>query len=131
MDAELKELRKFSITMFCALCVVGLLVLWRKSEGVGLALCGIGLVLLLCGGIAPRILRWPYKGWMSFAFALGFLTSHLMLLLVYYFVVAPTGIAMRMLGRDILCRKMDKKGQTYWIKRERNEGGRERYEKMF
>jgi len=50
---------------------------------------------------------------------------------MYYLVVTPIGIVMRMLGKDFLGKRIDKKGKTYWIKREQKVYVKERYEKMF
>ena len=130
MKNDAKELRKFSIILFLAFGILGLLVFWRKGEA-GLVLCGVALALLLCGLTRPKFLIYPYKGWMTLSLILGFLMSHLILLLMYYIVFTPTGIVMRIFGRDILRRQFDKNGKTYWIKREQNGYAKERYEKMF
>jgi hypothetical protein len=130
MNVDVRELRKFSVIMFLACGILGLLVFWRKGEA-GLVLCGLGLALLLCGIISPRLLHYPHKGWMALSLILGFLMSHLILSLMYYLVFTPTGIVMRMLGKDILCKQFDKDPGTYWIKRKHNVHVKERYEKMF
>jgi hypothetical protein len=130
MKNDAKELRKFSIILFLAFGILGLLVFWRKGEA-GLVLCGIGFALLLCGLIRPKLLSYVYRGWMTLSLILGFLMSHLILLLMYYLVFAPIGIVTRLFGRDILRRQFDKNRKTYWIKKEQNVLGKERYEKMF
>ena len=130
MKANVKELRKFSIILFFAFGILGLLVFWRRGEA-GLVLCGVGLALLLCGLTAPKVLLYPYKGWMRLSLILGFLMNHLILSLMYYLVFTPTGIVMRMLGKDLLRKQFDKNGKTYWLKREEKTYAKERYEKMF
>lgn len=130
MKADVKELRKFSIILFCAFGILGLLVLWRRGEE-GLILCGVGFALLLFGLIRPKLLFYPYKGWMRLSLILGFLMNHLILSLMYYFVISPIGIVMRMFGKDFLRKKYDKNATTYWIKKDRKGYAKERYEKMF
>ena len=125
-----KELRKFSIILFFAFGILGLLVFWRRGD-TGLVLCGIGLALLVCGLTSPKLLSRPYKAWMRLSLILGFLMTHLILSLMYYFVFTPIGIVMRVLGKDFLCKQFDKNATTYWIKKERNVYIKERYEKMF
>ena len=130
MKADAKELRKFAIVLFFAFEISGLLIFWRRGDA-GPVLCGIGLALLLGGLTSPKLLLYPYKGWMRLSLILGFLMNHLILLLMYYLVVTPIGIVMRILGKDFLGKRFDKKGKTYWIKREQKVYVKERYEKMF
>ncbi len=130
MKTDVKELRKFSIILFLAFCILGLIVVWRKGE-LGLVLCGVGLALLLCALTCPKFLIYPHKGWMTLSLILGFLMTHLILSLMYYLVFTPIGIVMKIFGRDILRRQFDKNGETYWVKREQKAYLRERYEKMF
>jgi hypothetical protein len=130
MKTDIKELRKFSIILFLAFGILGLLVFWRKGE-VGLVLFGVALALVLCGLTRPKLLVYPYKGWMTLSLILGFLMTHMILLLMYYIVFTPIGIVMRIFGRDILCKQFEKNGKTYWIKREQKSYAKEHYEKMF
>ena len=130
MKADVKELRKFSITLFIAFVILGLLIYWRRGEA-GLVLCGVGLAVLLCGLTVPKVLHYPYKGWMRLSLILGFLMTHLILSLMYYFVFTPIGVVMRMFGKDFLHKQFDKNATTYWIKKEQKVYVKERYEKMF
>ena len=130
MKADIKDLRKFSLTLFLAFAILGLLVVWKRGEA-GLIFCGVGLALLLCGLISPKLLVSPYKGWITLSLVLGFVMTHLVLLLMYYVVFTPVGIVMRVLGRDILHKQFEKNETTYWIKREQNAFVKERYEKMY
>ena len=130
MKADVKELRKFSITLFFALEILGLLVFWQRGAA-GLVLCGIGLALLLCGLTRPALLANPYRGWMRLSLILGFLMTHLILSLMYYFVFTPTGVVMRMFGKDFLHKQFDKNATTYWIKKIQRVYAKDRYEKMF
>ena len=130
MKTDVKELRKFSIILFLCFGIIGLLVLWRKGEA-GLIFCGIGLAFLLCGLTLPKLLVYPYKGWMALSAMLGFLMSHLILLLMYYLVITPIGISMRILGKNFLLERIDRDVNTYWIKKEQKLYVSERSEKMF
>jgi len=130
MKADVKELRKFSIVLFFAFGILGLLIFWRRGNA-GLMLCGVGFALLLLGLIRPKLLSHPYKAWMRLSLILGFLMNHLILSLMYYFVFTPIGIVMRMFGKDFLHKQFDKNATTYWIKKEQKVYVKERYEKMF
>jgi hypothetical protein len=130
MKADIKDLRRFSFVLSLAFVILGLLVFWRRG-GAGLVFCGVGLALLLPGLTRPKLLIYPYKGWMTLSLMLGFMMTHLILLLMYYIVFTPIGVVMRIFGRDILRKQFDKNEKTYWIKREQDLFVKERYEKMF
>jgi len=129
MQTDAKELRKFSITLFIALGILGLFLLWKKG-GVGFAPLGFAFLLLLLGLKRPSLLTPFYKGWMTLSLILGYLMSHLILLILYYLIMTPVGLVMRISRKDLLGRQFDKNAKTYWVKR-RRESLRDQYEKMF
>ena len=62
----------------------------------------IGLPGLLIGLTAPRLLHYPYKGWMLLGHVLGLINSHIILGLVFIFVLQPIAYIMRLTGYDPL-----------------------------
>ncbi|CAE19709.1 conserved hypothetical protein [Prochlorococcus marinus subsp. pastoris str. CCMP1986] len=72
----------------------------------------IGIPGLIIGLIAPRILLYPYKGWMLLGHKLGWVNSHLVLGLVFILVLLPIALIMRISGYDPL-RKKRKDKKTY------------------
>ena len=68
---------------------------------------GIGFVL-------PGMLRPIYVAWMTLAMPIGWVVSHLLLLFVFYLVVTPIGLAMRLIGYDPLTRQLDRSAKSYW-----------------
>ncbi len=72
----------------------------------------IGVPGLLIGISAPRLLHYPYKGWMGLGNVLGRINSHIILGLVFIFVLQPIAYLMRLTGYDPL--KTKRKGEkTY------------------
>ena len=72
----------------------------------------IGVPGLILGLTAPRLLHYPYKSWMALGHALGWINSHIILGLVFIFVLQPIAYIMRLTGYDPL-RTIRKKGKTY------------------
>ena len=62
----------------------------------------IGVPGLLIGFTAPRLLHYPYKGWMLLGQVLGLINSHIILGLVFIFVLQPIAFIMRLTGYDPL-----------------------------
>ncbi len=65
----------------------------------------IGVPGLLIGFTAPRLLHYPYKGWMLLGHVLGWINSHIILGLVFIFVLQPIAYIMRLTGYDPLKNK--------------------------
>lgn len=73
----------------------------------------LGLPLVLLGLIAPRSLRQPYRAWMALGHALGWVNGRIVLGLVYWLVLQPIALVMRLCGHDPLRRRWDAQASTY------------------
>ena len=62
----------------------------------------VGVPLLILGLVSPRLLNYPYRGWMALGHALGWVNSHIILGLVFIFVLQPIAFIMRLTGYDPL-----------------------------
>ena len=65
----------------------------------------VGVPGLLIGFTAPRLLYYPYKGWMVLGHVLGWINSHIILGLVFIVVLQPVAYIMRLSGYDPLRRR--------------------------
>ena len=77
----------------------------------------VSAVLLLLTLVAPNLLSLPNKLWFKFGILLGSIISPVLMALVYFATVLPTGLIMRFLGKDLLKQKLDKNAKSYWIER--------------
>lgn len=78
----------------------------------------VGIPGLILGLTAPRLLEYPYKGWIALGNALGWFNSHIILGLVFIFVVQPIAYAMRLSGYDPL--KIRRKGEKTYRENRQN-----------
>ena len=62
----------------------------------------VGIPGSILGITVPRLLHYPYKGWMALGHTLGWINSHIILGLVFIFVLQPTAYIMRLFGYDPL-----------------------------
>jgi hypothetical protein len=67
--------------------------------------------------LAPGILTVPNRWWGRFGMLLHRVVSPVALGLMYYGAVLPTGLAMRLFGKDPLRLKRDAAARSYWIER--------------
>jgi NADH:ubiquinone oxidoreductase subunit 6 (subunit J) len=63
----------------------------------------------------PSLRRRIYLGWIYVTFPIGFVISHVILAAVFYLVVTPIGLLMRLLGNDPMHRRLDRAAATYWV----------------
>lgn len=130
IDAGNKAIRNFGITFLVVLSAIGGLLLY-KGKPLGYAFVGFGMLFFLLGWSAPGALRGLYKVWMGLAVVLGFFMSRIILSLLFYLVVTPIGLVMRLVGKDILNQKWDNNVDSYWIKREKTPIDKKQYEKLY
>ncbi len=91
--------------------------------------CGAGLWVLSL--LSYPIMKPIHIGWMTFAFALGWVNTRILLGIFYYLVMTPIGLMMRLFGKDLLDERIDKSKASYWIDRSAVPVDRSRYERLF
>lgn len=87
--------------------------------GVRLWMVVLGGVLLMLAAALPRSLREIKRAWLFFGFLIGLVVSPIVLAIVFYGVITPLGLLMRLFGRDALRLRSNPALATYW--RERTE----------
>lgn len=139
LDVTAKPLRHFGI-LFCVVFFVLVAIIVYKHWGQwalivrhpwAWGLAAAGLISLGLGYLWPRVLVRPYRLWMGFALVLGVIMSTLILSVVYYVLLTPVGVVMRLLGKDPLIRKIDRQAKSYWTQRPPDTNDPKRIEKMF
>ncbi len=117
-DPSKKELYWFGGLLAAFAVVAGGMASWRfGAPTVGLWITGVGVGLSLLFFAVPPIRRYLYLGWMYAAFPIGATLSLLILAITYYGVMTPTGLLLRLFGKDPMQRRLDPSAQTYWIER--------------
>lgn len=91
------------------------------------ALAGLSLVLSL---VYPRANLPIYLGLTILAFPIGFVLSYVIMGTLFYLLITPVGLIMKVLGRDPLMRRFDPDAETYWVAA-RADRGKEAYFKQF
>ena len=82
----------------------------------------VSAIFLLLALLAPKALSLPNKLWFKLGILLGSIVAPIVMVFVYFITVLPTGIIMRLLGKDLLKQKLDKDAKSYWIKRKQPMG---------
>jgi hypothetical protein len=113
-----RDLRKFGLVVGGVFTLLGIF-FWLRGKTFFPYLLGPGLALMILGTVWPRSLKEVYIGWMTLAFVLGFVVSHVILTLFFFLVITPIGLVARLCGKDFLNLKLQSQARTYWTERER------------
>ena len=113
--------RSFGLLFFIVFIVVGL---WPviKGETANIYLILISLFFLIFGLINSKILSPFNKAWIKLGEILGLIIAPIIMALVYFIILTPISLIVRMLGKDLLGLKFLKKQDTYWTKRKKKIG---------
>ena len=124
------ELRRFGLTVGGVFLALGVLSRWRGHDTAPLVLWTIGVLLVVPGIVAPRVLAPVQRVWMRAAAVMGEVNSRIILTVMFYGVFAPFGFVMRRL-RDPLDRSWHDGRESSWIRRPREAADPARYERQF
>ncbi|MBI4665212.1 MAG: hypothetical protein HY751_02250 [Nitrospinae bacterium] len=95
-------------------------ILWWRGRAAYPYFLGASAFFAFFAAFAPMALLPFYRLWIKFAAALAWFNTRLLLAIVFYLIITPTGLIMRALGKDPMDRRIDKSAATYWKKREPN-----------
>lgn len=115
LNPSRKELRQFTVLQVVFFSIIAAM-LYRRGTDVSTAMLIVGLsaAVGLIGWFVPACMRIIYIVWMAAVFPIGWTVSHLLLAMVYYLVVTPLSLLMRLCGRDPMQRTFDRDAKTYW-----------------
>tara|TARA_Y100001970_G_C14240541_1_gene864649 strand:- start:247 stop:639 length:393 start_codon:yes stop_codon:yes gene_type:complete len=80
----------------------------------------IATIFLVLGILNSKLLNPLNKLWFKLGMILGSIVAPLVMGVIFFIVVTPIGLFMRIMGKDLLRVKFDKKARSYWIKRDKN-----------
>ena len=109
--------RAFGLVFAVFFAIVALLPLWGRGEVRAWALL-ISTAFALFAVAVPHILAPLNRGWMAFGNLLHHIVSPIALGILYYGVVTPTGLLMRLAGKDPLRLRFEPAARSYWIERQ-------------
>ena len=101
-----------------------------KFEIAGVVLTFIGSALILFGVIAPRFLVTPRKLWMKLAEGMAYVSSRIILAIVFFLVLTPIGLVKRAMGWDPLQRRSGSR-DSFWETYPERQHNPRHYEKMY
>ncbi len=114
-DIKVGSNRNFGIVFSIVFLLISLYPL-LKSEDIRVLSLVVSFIFLILGIFNSKILSPFNKLWFKFGLLLGKFVSPLIMMIIFFFVVTPIGILMRLFRKDVLNLKFNNK-ETYWIEK--------------
>ena len=113
--------KSFGLLFFVVFLILGL---WPLKNGESLNFYFIiaSVVFLILGLLNSKFLSPLNKSWIKLGEILGVIIAPIVMALVYFVILTPISIIVRVFGKDLLGLKFLKEKETYWIKRKKNLG---------
>ena len=118
LNPSKQELKWFGFIILVFFALVGGIVWWTAmAPRAASAIVAFGAVLSVAYyAVAP--LRLPmYLGWMHLVFPIGWVMSHLLFGVIYFLILTPIGLTMRLIGHDPLQRRRRSSSVSCWTER--------------
>ena len=109
--------RAFGIVFTVVFGIIGCWPLFF-GEGVHWWALGITLAFLICTLFRPSLLMPLNRLWARFGLLLHRIINPVVMGFIFYLAVLPTGLVMRLWGKDLLNLKLDPEAESYWVPRE-------------
>jgi hypothetical protein len=115
MEVSKKTLRQFGLMVGGIFLFIGLWPFVWRQEAVRIWVVVPGALLATAGLIMPVILKHVYKGWMWVGHVMGWVNTRIILGVLFYGIVTPMGLVMKLTGRDSMRRAFEPEAKTYRV----------------
>jgi Saxitoxin biosynthesis operon protein SxtJ len=110
-----KTLRQFGLMVGGIFLFIGLWPFVWRQEAVRIWVVVPGALLATAGLIIPGVLKHVYRGWMWVGHVMGWVNTRIILGVLFYGVVTPMGLVMKLTGRDPMRRAFEPSAKTYRV----------------
>ncbi len=113
--------RSFGLLFFIVFLILGL---WpiKNGDNINIYFTTVSVFFLILGLINSKLLSPLNKSWIKLGEILGIIIAPVVMALVYFIILTPISLIVRLFGKDLLGLKFLKNQETYWIKRKKNLG---------
>ncbi|WP_435151227.1 SxtJ family membrane protein [Candidatus Pelagibacter bacterium nBUS_44] len=108
--------RSFGLVFFIVLLIISIYPMFYDGQ-IKIFFLVLSVIFLILG-LLNSILLYPLNlAWFKFGLFLGKIISPIIMGIIFFLVVTPIGLLMRLLGKDVLNLKLNKKEGSYWIEK--------------
>ena len=113
---KLPSNRNFGLVFFVFFLIIGLWPLLGTNE-IRYWSIFFSIIFFLLGITNSKLLTPLNKIWFNLGILLGKMISPLIMVIIFFLIITPIGVIMRVFGKDILSLKYNKKDKSYWIEK--------------
>ena len=113
--------RSFGLLFSIVFLALALWSLTKKGE-INLYLISIALIFLILGLLNYKILSPLNKWWIKFGEILGRIIAPIVMSIVYFLILTPISLLVRLFGKDLIGMKFSNDIKSYWVKRKKHLG---------
>ena len=113
--------RSFGLLFFIVFLALGLWPLVKTGE-INLYLVLIAIVFLVLGILNSKMLSPLNKWWIKLGEILGRIVAPLVMGIVYFLILTPISLLVRLFGKDLIGMKFSNDIKSYWVKRKKHLG---------
>jgi len=115
-EIEIGSNRNFGLVFFFVFLIVSLWPLLNEGSPRFWSIV-IAIIFLFLGLLNSKLLTPLNKLWFKFGLFLGSIVSPIVMGIVFFLVITPTGFIVKIMNKDLLNKKYDNKKKSYWINR--------------
>ena len=120
VKTDKKSIRNFGLVFFVVLTILGVWLSFKQNPSAHYLVL-TGLLFLFFGIFLPKLLIPFYRLWMLLGIIMGWVVSRIVLIFLFYLVFTPINLILKIMGKDILDKKIEKEKNSYWRKFEESE----------
>tara|TARA_B100001250_G_C19806070_1_gene793338 strand:- start:1327 stop:1737 length:411 start_codon:yes stop_codon:yes gene_type:complete len=124
-----KELKNFGI--FFTIIILLITLLFFEKNKFNYIFIYFAFILISISFYRPTLLKPIYFIWFLFSILLGEIMTRLILGILFYFIISPIGVFLRLIGKDLLYRNKINKKYSYWNYRSRQIEDKKKYENQY
>ena len=112
-EIKISSNKSFGLVFFVIFIIIAL---WPLLNDGNIRIWSIivSIIFLILGLLNSKILTPFNKLWMRLGAILGIIVSPIVMGVVYFGIITPIGLIMKLFGKDVLNLKLDKNKKTYW-----------------
>ena len=112
-EIKISSNKSFGLVFFVIFIIIAL---WPLLNDGNIRIWSIivSIIFLILGLLNSKILTPFNKLWMRLGDILGIIVSPIVMGVVYFGIITPIGLIMKLFGKDVLNLKLDKNKKTYW-----------------
>ena len=115
IETKISSNRSFGLVFFTVFLIISIWPLMYENPIRVWSLL-ISIIFLILGLANSKILTPLNQLWFKFGMLLGSIISPIVMVVIFFILITPIGLFMKIMNKDLLNKKYDKKKITYWIK---------------